>query len=51
MIIAGLLLLVLGLIFAIPILWTIGVVLLIIGAVLFLLGRSGRAFGGRYHYW
>lgn len=51
MLITGLVLLLLGLIFAVPILWTIGVVLSIIGAVLFLLGRSGRAFGGRYHYW
>ncbi|HEY7625456.1 MAG TPA: hypothetical protein VH761_00250 [Ilumatobacteraceae bacterium] len=51
MIIAGLVLLLLGLLFAIPVLWTIGVVLVIIGVVLLLLGRSGRALGGRYHYW
>jgi hypothetical protein len=25
--------------------------LLVVGAVLMLLGRSGRQFGGRSHYW
>ncbi len=51
MIILGLLLLLLGIVLAIPVLWTIGVVVLIVGAVLMLLGRSGRGFGGRSHYW
>lgn len=50
MIILGLVLLVAGFVFNIPILWTIGVVLLVIGAVLFLLGTMGRAVGGRRHY-
>ena len=51
MIILGLVLMVLGLLLGIPILWTIGIVLVIVGAVLWLLGRSGRAVGGRAHYW
>jgi hypothetical protein len=51
MIILGLVLLLLGLLLAPPILWQIGVVLIIIGAVLALLGTAGRTFGGRRHYW
>jgi len=51
MIILGVVLLILGLLFNIGILWTIGIILLIIGAVLFLLGRTGRPVAGRRHYW
>lgn len=29
----------------------LGIILLVIGAVLFLLGSIGRAVGGRRHYW
>ena len=51
MIILGLILLVLGFVFSIPVLWTIGVILLVVGAVLALLGATGRAVGGRRFYW
>jgi uncharacterized protein DUF6131 len=34
----------------ISILWTIGIILIVIGAVLFL-GRTGRAVGGRKHWY
>ncbi len=51
MIILGLVLLVLGFILKIAILWTIGIIVLIIGAVLFVLGSMGRAVGGRRHYY
>ncbi|MFP8886696.1 MULTISPECIES: DUF6131 family protein [Streptomyces] len=51
MIILGVILLVIGFIADISILWTIGIVLLVIGAVLWLLGATGRAVGGRRHYW
>jgi hypothetical protein len=51
MIVLGLILLVVGFIAKIPILWTIGVILLVIGAVLWVLGSMGRAVGGRRHYW
>ena len=50
MIVLGLILLLLGLLFNIGILWTIGLVLLVVGAVLWLLGTTGRAVGGRPHY-
>jgi hypothetical protein len=32
-------------------LWTLGVIVLIVGLVLMLLGSTGRAIGGRRHYW
>ncbi|MEY2583428.1 MAG: hypothetical protein QOE09_3277 [Ilumatobacteraceae bacterium] len=51
MIILGLILLLLGLVLGIGILWTAGIICLVVGLVLLLLGRSGRAIGGRAHYW
>ncbi|MFJ9743529.1 DUF6131 family protein [Streptomyces sp. NPDC101166] len=50
MIVLGIILLLVGFIFGIPILWTIGIVVLVIGLVLLLLGSTGRAVGGRRHY-
>ena len=50
MIIAGLVLMLIGFLAAIPILWTIGIVLALVGLVLLLVGRS-RPIGGRAHYW
>jgi hypothetical protein len=47
----GIVLLLIGWLAGIPILTTLGVILLVIGAVLFLLGRTGRPVGGRAHYW
>jgi hypothetical protein len=51
MIILGIILLLIGLVAGIPILYTIGIILVIIGAVLWVLGSMGRAVGGRRHYW
>lgn len=51
MIIIGAILLVLGFVFGVPILWTLGVAVLVIGVVLFLFGSMGRAIGGRRHYY
>jgi purine-cytosine permease-like protein len=50
MIVLGLILLILGFLAHIPILWTIGVVVLVIGVVLALLGMAGREVGGRRHW-
>jgi hypothetical protein len=47
----GVILLIIGFIASIPILWTLGLILVVIGLVLFLLGRAGRAVGGRAHYY
>jgi len=51
MITLGVILLIVGFIIKIPILWSIGIILLIIGVVLFALGAMGRAVGGRKHYY
>ena len=51
MIIVGIVLLVVGFLLAIPILWTIGIILLVVGLILELLGATGRAVGGRRHYY
>lgn len=50
MIILGLILFLIGLLASIPILQTIGIVLLVVGLVLLLVGRSGRSIGGRKHW-
>ena len=51
MIITGLIFLLLGALLSISLLWTVGVVLVVVGLVLMLFGRSGRRVGGRAHYW
>lgn len=50
MIVVGLVLLLIGFLAHIPILWTLGIIVLLIGLVLVVLGASGRAVGGRRHY-
>lgn len=50
MIIIGIALLVIGFIAAIPILWTLGIIVLVIGLILMLMGAMGREVGGRRHY-
>jgi uncharacterized membrane protein HdeD (DUF308 family) len=49
-IILGLILLLLGLLLKISVLWTIGIVVLVVGLILLLLGSTGRAVGGRKHF-
>ena len=51
MIVLGLILLLIGIFAKISILTTIGIILVVVGAVLFLLGASGRAIGGRKHWY
>jgi uncharacterized membrane protein HdeD (DUF308 family) len=50
MIVLGVVLLIIGFLAHISILWTIGIVLVVIGAVLALVGSSGRKIGGRAHW-
>lgn len=50
MIVLGIILVLVGVFAKISILTTIGVILLIVGAVLFVLGATGRAVGGRKHW-
>jgi hypothetical protein len=47
----GLILLLLGYFLNIGILTTIGIILVVVGAVLWILGAVGRPVGGRRHYW
>jgi hypothetical protein len=51
LIVAGIVLLLLGLLLGVGILYTIGIILIIIGAVLWIVGSTGRAVGGRRHYY
>ena len=51
MIFLGIILLIIGFIASIPILWTIGIILVVIGVALELLGMAGHAVGGRRHYY
>ena len=51
MIVLGVVLLLIGFIAQIPILWGIGIVVLVIGLILMILGAMGRAVGGRKHYY
>lgn len=51
MIVLGLILLLLGVLLGISILYTIGVILIVVGAVLWILGSMQRGVGGRRHYW
>jgi hypothetical protein len=44
-------LLIIGFLASIPILWTIGIIVLVVGLILALLGSTGRAVGGRAHYY
>lgn len=51
MIILGLVLLILGWLLGVGILWTIGIILIVVGAILWILGSMDRAVGPRRHYW
>lgn len=50
MIVLGIIALLVGFVLKISILWTIGIVLVVVGAILAVLGSTGRAVGGRRHY-
>jgi hypothetical protein len=51
MLILGVILMIIGFLFGIPVLWTIGIILAIIGAILWILGATDHAVAGRRHYW
>jgi hypothetical protein len=50
MIILGIVLLIAGFLLKFSILWTIGIILVIAGVIFAVLGSTGRAVGGRRHY-
>jgi hypothetical protein len=51
MIILGIILLLTGLLTKIAIVWTLGIIALVVGLILLLLGAVGHSAGGRRHYW
>jgi hypothetical protein len=50
MIALGIILLIVGLVVHIPILWTIGIIVVVVGLILALLGTVGHGLFGRRHY-
>ncbi len=50
MIIFGLAMLLIGFLTGIPILWTIGVIVTVVGVALWILGSAGHAVRGRRHF-
>jgi hypothetical protein len=50
MIILGIALLIIGFLTKIAIVWTLGILALVVGLILLLLGSLGREVGGRRHY-
>ena len=51
LIILGIVLLIIGFLGHISIVWTIGIILIVAGTILALLGTTGRAIGGRRHWY
>lgn len=51
MIILGILLLIVGALLNISILWTIGIILVVVGAIFWILGAMDRPVLGRRYYW
>ncbi len=51
MIVLGIILLILGAILNVGILWTIGIILVIVGVILWILGAMNRPVFGRRYYW
>jgi hypothetical protein len=50
-IILGVILLIIGFVAKIAILWTIGIIVTLIGLIFALFGAAGRMIGPRRHYW
>jgi hypothetical protein len=50
-VVLGVILLVLGFLLGISILWTIGIIVLLVGLVFWILGAVGRPVGGRRYWW
>ena len=51
MILLGVILLILGFVFGIGFLWTIGIILIVVGVILWVLGTMDRAVLGRRHWY
>jgi hypothetical protein len=51
MVTLGLILMLIGLLSGVAIFYTVGILLLVVGVVLWILGSTGHAVGGRRHYY
>jgi uncharacterized membrane protein HdeD (DUF308 family) len=51
MIMLGVVLLIIGFLAHISIVWTLGIIAIVVGAILAIAGTAGHAVGGRRHYW
>ena len=51
MIVLGVILLIIGFVAKVAIIWTIGIIVVVVGAILALLGMTGHAVRGRRHYY
>jgi hypothetical protein len=51
MIVGGVLLILVAYLLNIGVLYTVGIILVVVGAILWILGAMGRAIGPRTHYW
>jgi hypothetical protein len=49
MLVLGLILMLIGFVAGVPILWTVGIILAVVGAVLMLAERSGAGWGRRWY--
>jgi hypothetical protein len=50
MVVLGIVLLVIGFLLGVKILWTLGVIALVVGGILAIAGGLGHAVGGRKHW-
>jgi fatty acid desaturase len=50
-IVLGVILMLIGFLLAVPVLWVVGIVLVLVGAVLWIAGSVGHEVGGRRHYY
>jgi Family of unknown function (DUF6131) len=50
-IVLGVILLIIGFVAKVAIIWTIGIIAVVVGAILALLGMTGHAVRGRRHYY
>ncbi len=51
MVVIGIVLMLIGFLLGVPVLWSIGVIVLVVGLILWVLGAAGHAVGGRRHYY
>jgi hypothetical protein len=51
MVLLGVILLILGVVLNVGVLWTIGIILVVVGLILWLLGALDRPVAGRRYWW